>query len=70
MLLIGLGTLCGLVVLVLVVVLVFMGVIRSALVRQSFNGAIYVETFAIWLIAFLGLQIVGALLQGIVGKVP
>jgi membrane protease YdiL (CAAX protease family) len=46
----------GFTVLVLFVVLLFSGALRSGISANSHHGGIYAETFAVWLLLFLGLS--------------
>ncbi len=68
LLIIGL-TLLGLVVLgfvglVVLLVLLFNGGLRRGFVPGSAYGGVYAETFAIWLVLFVGLLLLGALIPG------
>jgi membrane protease YdiL (CAAX protease family) len=59
----------GLAALVVFFILILLGTVRSGIPRQSFHGAVYAETFALWLIVFVILQLgLGAL--GEVGHLP
>ncbi|MCI0464104.1 MAG: CPBP family intramembrane metalloprotease [Gemmataceae bacterium] len=54
--------LAGLVGLIVFLVLVFRGVVRSALRCGAAHGGVYAETFAVWFVLFAGLSFAGALL--------
>src|SRR5439155_6145082 len=54
--------LLGLVALVVLLVLLFNGKLRCGFVPGCPYGGIYAETFALWLVLFVGLMVLGALL--------
>jgi len=61
MLMMGVG-IAGLAGAVIFLVLVLMGKIRSAIHAGSGNGAIYAETFAVWMLLFIALTLVASLI--------
>ncbi|MGI9515900.1 MAG: CPBP family intramembrane glutamic endopeptidase [Pirellulaceae bacterium] len=54
------GLVLGLVALVIFLIQFFRGALRSRVTDDSMYGPVYIETFAIWFVLFLGLQLLAA----------